>query len=290
MINNEFTVTEGYNNKLEDVILCADDYDDNIECNISGSYNLDEVGSYQLSITATDNSDNTTTKNFTLNVIEESKENNNTEESFVSYKEIYNKYKNNNTKIGIDVSKWQQKIDFKKLKENNVEFIMIKIGGQKSINSDITLDPNFKTNIENALKENIKVGLYFYSYAKTPEEAKEQADFIIKNIKNYNVELPIAFDWENWDTYNSFNLSFNSLNNIAKAFIKELETKGYKTLLYSSEYYLNNIWFNEDYDNIWIANYGNITYQGNYDLWQLCSDGKVEGIDTYVDIDIMYLN
>ena len=70
----------------------------------------------------------------------------------------------------------------------------------------------------------------------------------------------------------------------------ELNKKGYQTLLYSSEYYLNNIWFAEDYDNIWLANYGTINYQGKYDLWQLCSDGKVEGINEYVDIDIMYLN
>lgn len=290
LVNEEYTVTKGYTKKIEDEILCADDYDDDISCNLTGSYNLDEVGSYPLTITATDNSNNITTKDFTLNVIEENSNEDKTEkESFVSYEDIYKKYKTDNTLIGVDISRWQKEVDFKKLKENNVEFVILKVGGQSKINGKIKLDPNFKTNIENALKENLKVGVYFYSYAKTTKEAKNQADFVIKNIKDYNIELPIAFDWENWTNYNQFNISFNSLNNIAKAFNTEIEKNGYKSLLYSSEYYLNTIWFSEDYNNIWLANYGKVTYQGKYDLWQLCSDGKVEGIDTYVDIDIMYL-
>ena len=290
LVNEEYTVTKGYTKKIENEILCADDYDNDITCNLTGSYNLDEVGSYPLTLTATDNSNNITTKDFTLNVIEENSNEDKTEkESFVSYEDIYKKYKTDNTLIGVDISRWQKEVDFKKLKENNVEFVILKVGVQSKINGKIKLDPNFKTNIENALKENLKVGVYFYSYAKTTKEAKTQANFVIKNIKDYNIELPIAFDWENWTNYNEFNISFNSLNNIAKAFNTEIEKNGYKSLLYSSEYYLNTIWFSEDYNNIWLANYGKVTYQGKYDLWQLCSDGKVEGIDTYVDIDIMYL-
>lgn len=292
MVNEEYTVKKGYDGNLEDDILCADDTDDNIICNITGSYNLDSVGTYPLTITATDNSNNTTTKSFNLNVIEPSKVNddNNKEESFVAYKDIYSKYKSDNTLIGVDISKWQKEVDFSKLKESGVEFVILKIAGQQKINGDIVMDPNFEKNIEDALKQNIKVGLYFYSYAKTEKEAKKQADYIINNIKDYNIELPIAFDWENWDNYNDFHLSFNSLNNIAKAFMEELEKKGYKTWLYSSEYYLDTIWFSEDYNNIWLANYGKINYKGTYDIWQLCSDGKVDGINEYVDIDVLYLN
>lgn len=291
LVNDEYVVKKGYDGNLKDDILCADDTDDNVTCTITGSYNLDSVGSYPLTITATDASNNTTTKNFTLNVIEPPKDdsNNNKEESFVAYKDVYSKHKNDNTLIGVDISKWQKEVDFSKLKESGVEFVILKIAGQQKINGDIIMDPNFKKNIEEALKQNIKVGLYFYSYAKTEKEAKKQADYIIKNIKDYDIELPIAFDWENWDEYNKFKLSFNSLNNIAKVFMEELERKGYDTLLYSSEYYLNTIWFNENYDNIWLANYGKINYEGTYRMWQLCSDGKVDGISEYVDIDVLYL-
>ena len=85
-------------------------------------------------------------------------------------------------------------------------------------------------------------------------------------------------------------MSFNSLNTIAKSFISEINNNLYKSLLYSSEYYLNNVWFHQDYKNIWLANYGKVEYLGNYDMWQLCSDGRVDGINTYVDIDVMYLD
>lgn len=295
LVNSEYTVTKGYDKRLEDEILCADDYDDNVKCNITGSYNLDEVGIYPLTITATDKYNNTKTVDFNLNVIDErNTEENSTvtpeEEQYTAYEEVYKKYKTENTLIGIDVSKWQKDIDFDKLEQQNVEFIFIKIAGQREIDGEITLDPKFKENIEEANKRNIKVGLYFYSYAKTPNEAKKQAQYIVKKIKKYKVELPIAFDWENWTEYNSFNLSFNSLNNIAAAFIKEIEKNGYDSLLYTSEYYLDTIWFAQDYNNVWVAKYGDLEYRDNYKLWQLCSDGKIDGIDAYIDIDVMYLN
>lgn len=293
LVQDTYTVTEGYDKKLEDEILCADDYDDNIKCKITGSYNLEKIGTYPLKITATDKSDNKTVKDFTLKVEkkakEDKKEDENIDNSFVSYNEVYKKYKNKNTLIGVDISKWQEEVDFKKLKQSGVEFVILKIGGQTKINGDFIIDPNFKNNIEEAQKEDIKVGLYFYSYAKSDSEARKQAKFIIKNIKKYDIQLPIAFDWENWEEYNKFKISFNTLNKIAKAYMDELEKNGYETLLYSSEYYLGEIWFSQDYNgNLWIANYGNMNYKGNYKIWQLCSDGKVDGINTYVDIDVLY--
>ena len=292
LINNELTVEVGYEKKIEDIILCADDYDDNVKCEIEGSYNLEEQGTYPLSIKATDKSNNTTNKNFNLTVIKKEQVKEETTESleFVSYKDIYKKYKNNNTLIGVDISKWQEEVDFKKLKDNNVEFVILKLGGQPKKGEKIELDPYFKNNIEKAKEQGLKVGVYFYSYAKNTKEAKEQAKFVINNIKNYDIDLPITFDWENWQSFNSFNISLNTLNNIAKTFLTEINNNGYKSNLYSSEYYLENIWFNKDYKNIWLANYGKVKYQGNYDMWQLCSDGKVEGINTYVDIDVLYLN
>ena len=290
LINNEFTVEAGYEKKLEDVILCADDYDDDVKCELNGSYNLDEPGTYPLSITATDKSNNSLTKNFNLIVTSPLIKKNDESLEYVSYKDIYKKYKNNNTLIGVDISKWQEEVDFKKLKDNNVEFVILKLGGQPAKNKQPELDPYFKNNIEKAKKQGIKVGIYFYSYAKNTKEAKEQAQFVINNLKEYDIDLPISFDWENWQSFNSFNISLNTLNNIAKSFLEEINNNGYKSNLYSSEYYLENIWFNKDYKNIWLANYGKVKYEGKYDIWQLCSDGRVEGINTYVDIDVLYKN
>lgn len=290
-----FVVNEGYDKNLEDEILCADDYDDNVKCSIEGSYNLEVPGIYPLTISAVDSSNNKTEKNFNLevkeHVITNEEDDDSVELNFVDYNDIYRKYKSSNTMIGLDISKWQKEVDFKKLKTMGIEFVMIKLGGQTKINGDIIVDSYFKSNIEKAIREKIKVGIYVYSYAKNKQQAIKQADFVLKNIEKYNVDMPIAFDWENWDEYNKFNMSFNSLNNVAKAFMDRLENKGYDTLLYSSEYYLNNVWFDSDYNgNLWIANYGNLTYEGSYKMWQLCSDGKIDGIDTYVDIDVFYKN
>lgn len=290
LINNAYTVTKGYDGSLEDEILCADNYDDGIKCQITGSYNLDETGTYPLTISAIDKSGNSISKNFELNVVEPKKDiaEENMNPSYTPYQDVYKKYKNDKTLIGIDVSKWQKEIDFKTLKNNNVEFIIIKLGGQTKIDGELRLDPNFTKNIEQALQEGFQVGVYFYSYARNTKDAIKQANFIMKNIQNYRVDLPIAFDWENWTEYNKFKISFNSLNNIAKAFMEELETHNYETLLYTSEYYLNEIWFNKEYDNIWLAKYGDLNYQENYKIWQTCSNGKVDGIEELVDIDVMY--
>ena len=296
LITNDYSVEQGFDERLEDKILCADDVDDNIDCNIGGSYNLDEVGVYPLSISAIDKSGNKTEKKFNLNVIPKKNinENNNIDKDetktvgTVMYSDIYNKYKNDNTMIGIDISKWQKDIDFNKLKKNNVEFIFIKMAGQREINGKIIMDSKFEENITKALKYKFNVGVYFFSYAKNPLEARKQAKYIVKNINKYDIDLPIVFDWENWDEFNKFNMSLNTLNNIASTFIDEIERNGYEGMLYSSKYYLENIWFLEDYKKIWIANYGELVDKEKYNYWQLCSDGMIEGINTLVDINVMF--
>ena len=85
-----------------------------------------------------------------------------------------------------------------------------------------------------------------------------------------------------------YNLSFYSLTNLYETFKKELNKKGYKSMLYSSKYYLENIWYKTD--SIWLAHYTNQTdYKGKYKVWQLCDDGIIDGINNKrVDIDIMY--
>ena len=296
LVTSDYTVVKGYDKRLEDEILCADDYDNKINCSIEGSYNFDEVGVYPLTIKAVDKSGNKNRKNFNLKVIEDtSQEEKIVEDSekdkieeFVSYSDIYKKYKGINTSVGLDLSKYQKKVDFKALKDNNVEFVFIKVGGQKNKDGKIIMDPFFENNVEGALKNGIKVGLYFYSYAKNPLEARKQAMYIIKKIKGYNISLPIAFDWENWQEYNQFNISFNTLNNMASTFIDEIERNGYEGMLYSSKYYFDNVWFKEDFRNVWIANYGILSDSSNYYAWQLCDNGKIEGIDGFVDIDIIY--
>ena len=107
-------------------------------------------------------------------------------------------------------------------------------------------------------------------------------------IKGYDIDLPIVYDWESWSFYNEFNQSFYSLSLSAKSFLDVVNEAGYEGLLYSSKNYLEKVWFDIGYD-IWLAHYTEQTsYTGDYTYWQLCSNGKVDGISGRVDINIYY--
>lgn len=109
-------------------------------------------------------------------------------------------------------------IDFEKIKNAGVEFIIIKVGGTKGTNGEYYIDSKFIQNIENANKYDIPVGIYFYSYASTSKEAINDAKWLLEQIKDYKVSLPIAFDWEDWNDFNSYNLSFFGLTTLAEDF------------------------------------------------------------------------
>lgn len=288
ILAKSITIEQGNDIDLVNSILCADNYDSKPNCYVEGNYNINEIGTYNLKYIGVDSSNNKTEKSFNLNVIEKPKEikKEPKEESFVAFSDIVNLHKKENTKIGIDVSKWQGNIDFETVKNAGCEFVMIKAGGSY-IDGEIYEDPKFKQNIENALENNQKVGIYFYSNANTKEQVKKEIEYVLELIKEYDIELGIAFDWENFTDFNTYNISLHTLNEMAKIFLEETKNKGYKPLLYSSKYYLENIW-NLNYPT-WVAQYANKnTYEGEYIMWQQCSDGKIDGILGYVDIDIMY--
>ena len=288
VVNNPYTVKLGSKINLEEEIFCADDYDDIISCNIIGDYDLERVGKYNLEIKATDKSGNSTSKNFTLNVVD--KINNNSSSvpnnSYTSFRDVHKKYKDKNTLIGLDISKWQGNVDYRKLKEEGVEFVVLKLGGQTKIDGEYKIDPKFYQNIEGAINNDIKVGVYFYSYANSEKDAIKQANFIVDTLEDKKIDLPIFFDWENWNSYTKFHISFNTLNKIASSFINRVEELGYKGVLYSSKYYLENIWYEDNYDN-WLAYYNeDFENYHNYYMWQICDNGKIDGINGYVDVNI----
>lgn len=290
-LGKSYNVTRGSEDNLIDKIMCGDNYDNNPECVIEGDYNLDNVGSYNLVFKATDSSGNVSKKKFILNVNEaSSKKESNGVKSVTEFSDVIKDYKNDNTQIGIDVSKWQGDIDFSKLKSAGVEFVIIRIGSSTGINGENFIDSKFIQNIKNANSVGIPVGVYFYSYANSVDRAISDAKWIIENIKDYKVELPIAFDWENWGSFNTYELSFFGLTNMAKRFMDTVKASGYDAMLYSSKTYLENIWMSVDYP-VWLAHYTkNTNYAGDYSYWQICSNGMVDGINGDVDIDIRYID
>ena len=290
-LGNSYTVNVGTTKKLEDMIMYGDDYDDNPKCTIIGEYDLNTVGNYNLTMKVEDFSGNVKEKEFTLKVVKPSNSSSSSSNSSksIQFSKLYNEYKNDNTLIGIDVSKWQGDIDYEKVKEAGVEFVFIKLGGQNGIDGEYYIDPKFERNIEGFKSVDIPVGLYFYSYAKNVKGAKADALWVVNQIKDLKIYFPIAFDWENWSKFNSFHVSFNTLTKSAGEFISTLEKHGYKGMLYSSKSYLEDIWLENNYTT-WLAHYTSQTdYLGEYKCWQRTSLAKIPGITANtVDFDICY--
>ena len=283
-----YTVKVGYSKNLTDVLLSGDDIDDNPIRKIEGEYDVNTIGDYSLTYVVSDSSGNETRKEFVLHVVEKQIEKQTTRET-IFLEDVLNNYKTEKTQIGIDVSKWQGEIDWEKVKNSGIEFAIIRVGYQKDYDNRVyTLDPYFISNIEGAINSGIPVGIYFYSYAKTVEEAIEQAGWVKEQIKNYNVKLPIAFDWESWTSFNTTGMSFYTINKVANTFLDSMESFGYKGMLYGSKNYLETIWYPTKHET-WLAHYINkTTYEGDYFIWQMGDTGRVDGINGAVDIDIMY--
>lgn len=282
MQGKSLTVDIGYKKKLESVLMSGDNYDSRPERKIIGDYNFNKVGDYDLIYQVTDSSGNVETQEFTLHV---KQPNNNYSNSSTKFSDIKEKYKDN--KVGIDVSSWQGDINFDKLKQSGVDFVMIRVGTQKGFNKDSVLDNRYLNNIKRANSTGMKAGIYYYSYASDKEEAKEQALWVYNQIKDYQIDLPVAFDWESWSNFNDLNLSLYEFNEIAYTFLDTLKEKGYDVYLYGSRNYLVNVYTPKH--DVWLAHYTKETdYKDDYKMWQLTNDGQVNGIYGYVDIDVMY--
>lgn len=285
-LGEKLRLKKGTKKNIADMILCGDNYDSNPNCFIEGDYDPDGLGDYDLVFKAIDKSGNVATQPFKLTIYENSEPATPSVKTKKLFSDVVNEYKKDNTSFGIDVSKWQGDINFEELKNDGVEFIIIRVGTTR--NGEYYLDPKFERNISEANKYGIKVGLYFFSYSTDIKKSREEALWVIDQIKDYKVDLPIAFDWEDWSNFNDYNISFYELSMSAKAFLDTIKEHGYDGMLYSSKSYLEYMWFPLDYD-VWLAHYTDkTTYKGKYKFWQLCDNGVVDGIRGNVDINIMY--
>lgn len=189
-------------------------------------------------------------------------------------------------KNGIDVSKWQGKIDWEKAK-SEIDFAILRLGfGQK------TVDVQAKRNISELNRLGIPYGVYWFSYAYTVEMARNEAKSAIAYLKELGAKLsyPVYFDWE-YDSRktaakNGVNVSKTLLCNMATAFCEEVKAAGYYPGIYANPDYIDNHFGEaifEKYD-LWLAHYtANTSRVAN--IWQYSSVGSVSGIDGNVDMN-----
>lgn len=189
-------------------------------------------------------------------------------------------------KKGIDVSKYQKDIDWHKVKNDGIEFAIIRIGYGKYENQK---DPYFEKNYENARKNGIPVGVYHYSYATNIDEAKLEAAQVLIWLNKRKLDLPVYFDIED---KSQTSLSKKTLTDICKAFCNRIEEAGYWAGIYANKHWSTNLIDGKELGKrytYWVAQYNTkCTYDGNYDIRQNSSSGKVNGINGNVDMNYMY--
>lgn len=195
---------------------------------------------------------------------------------------------------GIDVSQYQENIDWKKVAGDGVEFAFIRAGYRGwGSSGKLVADSNFDTNMKNALANGIKVGVYFVSQAISGEEAVEEANFVLEKIAPYQVECPIVLDVETVSDPNGRmnNISLEERTNYVLTFCQTIEGAGYRPMLYYNTEMgavKLDVATLENYGK-WFASYSEqLYYPYAYEVWQYSSKGSVAGIRGAVDLNISF--
>lgn len=193
--------------------------------------------------------------------------------------------------LGVDVSRYQGAIDWKRVKAAGVDFVLLRssIGdGSEVISGE---DIRFKQNVTQAREAGLMVGAYHYLWAETVEDARTEARFFIKTIEPYALDFPAILDFE--EPSQQDNLTNEERTAIAKAFLEEVKKAGYYPMLYTmrswATAYLNMDELSE-YPYWLAAWFPKPGYDGDYGIWQFSASGLVSGIEGGVDVDVCTVN
>ncbi len=193
--------------------------------------------------------------------------------------------------IGIDVSYWQGEINWPLVKAVGMEFAMIRLAWRGSTEGNIEADSTAAINYQGAKEAGLEVGGYFFSQAVTPEEAVEEARFVLDMIKDWDMDMPIVFDWEDAGGTRPIGMDPRTLTDCAKAFCQTITEAGYEAMVYTNwnqafyDLYLEEL---TDY-GLWLAMYdADMVFPYKIDMWQYSSRGSVLGIEGDVDLNIYF--
>lgn len=199
---------------------------------------------------------------------------------------------------GIDVSFWQKDIDFEKVKQSGINFVILRAGGatDNPAENHPKIDPRrqgvdayFEENYAKAKAAGLNVGVYWYSFAENAEQAQAEAESCLRAIEGKQFEYPIFYDLEN---LYQFEKGIDFCSELMETFCSTIRENGYYAAFYMSTYFATN-YLNSDiksnYD-CWLAQWsGDVNYKGEYVMWQY-SVGTVDGIIGDVDVDYSYVD
>ena len=203
---------------------------------------------------------------------------------------------------GIDVSKWQGKIDWQKVKNSGIEFAFIRIG-YRGENGVVYKDDNADYNIQQAQKAGVLVGVYFFSTAVSEAEAKEEAEWTLQAIEGYPISYPVVYDCEGYknSTSRMFDLTATQRTTHAMTFLETVKDAGYDVMFYGARGEIEDeaYWDIQSIEKrykIWVAQYSGVVYpqkdkpdyQGKTSAWQYTNKGRVDGVSGNVDMVVCY--
>ena len=197
--------------------------------------------------------------------------------------------------VGVDISKYQDYVDFVKVKKAGIDFVMLRVGARGYGTGQLILDEYFTDNIKRATDAGLEVGVYFYSQAINTDEAIEEANMVISNLGEYQISYPVAYDMElvENDEARTDSLTKAEKTDIAKAFLDTIAASGRKTMLYG-----NKEWLIKEIDmskltayDVWLSQAADIPdYPYKFSMWQYDFEGSVDGIVGYVNMNISFIN
>lgn len=188
---------------------------------------------------------------------------------------------------GIDVSYHNGTIDWKRVKQSEVEYAIIRCGyGTNDKSQD---DKKWEENVKGCIDNNIPYGVYLYSYADTVEKASSEADHAIRLLQGKKLKYPVYYDLEEDKLRDK--ISKQTIADIAQTFCDKLSAKGYTVGIYANKDWFTNYLTDSRFNNWtkWVAQYNTVcNYKGKYDMWQCSSTGRVPGISGNVDLNYSY--
>ena len=201
---------------------------------------------------------------------------------------------------GIDVSEHKNDIKWKKVKSSGADFAFIRAGYRSVETGELKEDAKFRSNMKKAEKAGVMCGAYFFSQALNEEEAVEEAEYLLKLVKRYDVEMPLVIDYELYDggrlqqKVEAGEMPAASMyHDVVLAFCRRVEKAGYESAVYANYDMLTNYMDSELLDDeavIWAAQYGGACdVKGEYLYWQCAEDAAVGGVKGDVDHDIWYI-
>lgn len=196
-------------------------------------------------------------------------------------------------RMGIDVSEHQQQIDWEAVRDDGIEFAIIRMGYRGSTYGTLCVDSRFYENLKGAQAAGIDVGVYFYSQANTDAQAVEEAEYVLAAVSGYTLQCPIFFDWEE-GTPRAERLSGVTMKDVAdfsNAFCNRIEEAGYSAGVYFNQKYGYGMkLLGLQKHSFWLAEFSDyMSFGFDVQYWQYTYEGEVDGISTKVDLDLCYV-